>query len=83
MLGIQVVRRSDRDRLVFDPEINDREKAWQFALFRPSNGHLLALALRRGAGGDLPVLVREVLPLTDEVQVRVLPQIAATVPRQN
>ncbi|MEE8138003.1 MAG: 4'-phosphopantetheinyl transferase superfamily protein [Thermoanaerobaculia bacterium] len=64
----------------FDPGLQDREGDWQFALFEPSGKHVLALAIRRGAGEDLRIRVREVVPLTGEVRIRELPPVAATKP---
>ena len=64
--------------VAFEAELDDREGDWQFALFRASEKHMLAVALRTGGGRDRPIVVREVLPLTDDVRVRNLQVLAAT-----
>jgi len=43
----------------FDPELHDDPADWQFALFRPTDEHVLAIGVRRGPGPDLLVGVRQ------------------------
>jgi 4'-phosphopantetheinyl transferase len=42
----------------FDPGLGDDPGAWQFELFRPTNNHLMALAVRRGSGLDLHIRIQ-------------------------
>ena len=50
--------------VAFNPELEDREEEWQFQLFRASDVHLLATAIRRGAQPD-PELVAHRVTLAD------------------
>jgi 4'-phosphopantetheinyl transferase len=50
-------------RVAFDAEIEDDEREWQFALFRPTASHVIAVGVRRGRGPDLSVRVRRTIPL--------------------
>lgn len=52
----------DRVRIGFAPELDDEPAIWQFARLRPSARHQLAVAVRRGVGADLALVVREVMP---------------------
>lgn len=52
-------------RIAFAPELEDTAEDWQFELFRPDPGHLLALGLRRGPGADCRVTLFESLPHAD------------------
>lgn len=53
---------AERIGIGFDPRLNDRPERWQFALFRPSPRHLLAVGVRRPGQSDLPIVIREVVP---------------------
>jgi 4'-phosphopantetheinyl transferase len=48
----------------FAPEITDDPQTWQLERFRPTERHRIALAVRRAAGLDLRVVLRE-FPLAD------------------
>jgi 4'-phosphopantetheinyl transferase len=50
-------------RVTFDPRLNDDPTTWQFARFRVSTRHPIAVAVRRGHEADLGISVREVIPL--------------------
>jgi 4'-phosphopantetheinyl transferase len=50
-------------RISFTGTIADDPTTWQFAQFRPSERHKLAVAVRRATGHDLTFLVRETIPL--------------------
>ncbi len=63
-------------QITFDPELGDREAEWQFALYRPTEQHRLAVAIRRGQGTNCPIRLRQVEPLTDDFQEIDLPLIA-------
>jgi 4'-phosphopantetheinyl transferase len=52
-------------RVAFDAELDDDARAWQFALFRPTTSHVMAVGVRRGRGPDLSVRVRRTVPLRD------------------
>ena len=52
-------------RVAFDVEIEDDPREWQFALFRPTASHVMAVGVRRGRGPDLSVRVRQTVPLRD------------------
>lgn len=52
-----------RVRIAFAAGLDDDPSAWQFALLRPGEAHVLALAVRRGAGADLPLRIAPMLPL--------------------
>jgi 4'-phosphopantetheinyl transferase len=52
-------------RIEFAPELHDDPATWQFAQFWPTREHRLAVAVRR-SGGDLPILVTEVVPESAE-----------------
>ncbi len=45
----------------FEPELDDDAASWQFAQFRPTSEHRLAVAVRR-QGSDLPITVKQVVP---------------------
>jgi 4'-phosphopantetheinyl transferase len=56
----------DHDRPItisFDPRLDDDPHAWQFDRYRPSERHMMALAIRRGIGPDMRIDVRETEPL--------------------
>jgi len=48
--------------ITFDARLGDDPQSWQFELYRPSDRHVLALGVRKGAGGDLTVRVESTLP---------------------
>jgi 4'-phosphopantetheinyl transferase len=50
-------------RISFDPSSEDRPEEWQFLQLRPTDRHLLAIAIRRTVGGDSAVEVHRELPL--------------------
>lgn len=50
-------------RISFSPGVEDSPRRWQFALLRPTPGHLLALGVRRPGRGEVAVTLRETLPL--------------------
>ncbi len=50
----------------FEPEVGDREREWQLALYQPSPLHYLAAAIRRGDAPDLEIVVRQSTPLATE-----------------
>jgi len=66
----------------FDTTLEDREDDWQFEVLRPLRNHLLAAAIRRGRvpdnRRDLPIVVRNVVPLVEEANVQALPVVAST-----
>jgi 4'-phosphopantetheinyl transferase len=47
----------------FDPRLDDDAEAWQFALYRPSERHVMAAALRRGRDAPIVIELRETVPL--------------------
>jgi 4'-phosphopantetheinyl transferase len=47
----------------FAPNLKDDPRAWQFDRYRPSERHMMALAIRRGVGPDMRIDVRETVPL--------------------
>jgi len=49
-------------RISFDPDLEDDPHSWRFELFRSSPEHLMAAAVRRGAGDDALFRVRETIP---------------------
>jgi 4'-phosphopantetheinyl transferase len=49
-------------RVAFAPAVRDDARAWQFALFRPTTRHVLALAVRTGAGPPCAIGVRHARP---------------------
>jgi 4'-phosphopantetheinyl transferase len=50
-------------RISFDPRLDDDADAWQLASMRPSERHLLALAIRRKGEDDLTIVTKRVVPL--------------------
>lgn len=50
-------------RISFDPALDDDPASWQFELWRPTERHMVSLAIRRRGEPDLPVTLREVVPL--------------------
>jgi 4'-phosphopantetheinyl transferase len=48
---------TDSPTVAFAPELDDDPASWQFALFRPTDSHRLAVAVRRH-GADLPIVIR-------------------------
>lgn len=50
--------------MAFEPPIEDDPRHWQFALWRPDEGHQGALALRRGPGSDRALVFRRALAAT-------------------
>jgi 4'-phosphopantetheinyl transferase len=53
-------------RIAFDPRLDDDAATWQFAQVDLSPEHRTAVAVRRGSGPDLRLVVRETVPLADE-----------------
>jgi len=53
-----------RARISFDPRLEDQPQSWQFAQFRPTARHMVALAIRRGADPDLHIRLKQTVPLT-------------------
>ena len=47
---------TDAPTVAFAPELDDDPASWQFRMFRPTDHHRLAVAVRR-RGADLPILV--------------------------
>ena len=47
----------------FGPGIKDDPQSWQFDRYRPSERHMMALAIRRGIGPDMRIDLRETVPL--------------------
>lgn len=59
----------------FDPELEDREADWQFALYEASPSHMLAAGIRRAQLDDRRLVVRRSTPLgtgAEEVSLRPL-----------
>jgi len=52
-------------RIAFDPRLGDDAATWQFERYGLTARHKTAVAIRRGVGPDLPVVVRETVPLRD------------------
>ncbi|MFT3765982.1 MAG: 4'-phosphopantetheinyl transferase superfamily protein [Minicystis sp.] len=52
-------------RIAFDPRLGDDEAAWQFEQLSISPEHRTAVAVRRGYGPDLRVVVKRTVPLLD------------------
>ncbi len=52
-------------RIAFDPRLGDDAATWQFERYTLTARHKTAVAIRRGVGPDLPVVVRETVPLRD------------------
>lgn len=52
-------------RIAFDPRLGDDAATWQFAQVDLSPQHRAAAAVRRGAGPDLRMVVRETVPLVE------------------
>jgi 4'-phosphopantetheinyl transferase len=50
-------------RLRFGPGFDDDPDAWQLALHRPTERHVLAVAVRRAADPDLAIALHECVPL--------------------
>ncbi|MBM4258887.1 MAG: 4'-phosphopantetheinyl transferase superfamily protein [Deltaproteobacteria bacterium] len=50
-------------RIFFDPRMQDNPRSWQFAQLQVSDGHLIAIAVRRSNEPDLSILVKETIPL--------------------
>ena len=46
----------------FDPRLGDDPERWQFALYRPTGGHVLAVALERESGPACEVELCQVSP---------------------
>ena len=66
--------------LELDPELGDRASDWQLALYRPSPGHYLAAAVRRGAASDRELVVRRSTPLANETRVVAPERLATSAP---
>lgn len=52
-----------RIAIAFDPQLDDDAEDWQFALYRPTDRHRLAVGVRRGRAPDLRIELREIIPL--------------------
>jgi 4'-phosphopantetheinyl transferase len=52
-------------QISFDPRLDDDPSIWQFARFRPTERHRMAVCVRRGSGPDLRIIVRNTVPLAD------------------
>jgi 4'-phosphopantetheinyl transferase len=52
-------------RISFDPRLTDEPAHWQFVQLRPTPRHQVAVALGRGAGPDLPLVSRWIIPGRD------------------
>jgi 4'-phosphopantetheinyl transferase len=50
-------------RISFDSRLEDDPSNWQFAQLRPTQRHLMAVALRRGAESDLDIQMKQTVPL--------------------
>lgn len=59
----------DQIAVRFEPEVEDREIEWQFALWQASRNHYLAAALRRGETSDLDWVVRKATPLAEDAEL--------------
>jgi 4'-phosphopantetheinyl transferase len=58
-----VLEESAPIRVAFATGFDDDPSAWQFALFRPDAGHVLAVAVRRGLGSELGIRLHDAVPL--------------------
>lgn len=56
-------------RIAFDPRLPDRPETWQFEQLRPTERHLISLAIRRESEPDLRVVVRRTVPLLPAAEV--------------
>lgn len=54
-----------RIAIAFAAVVNDDPAHWQFAACRPGEHHAMAVAVRRGAGPDFSIRMREVAPKPD------------------
>src|SRR5262249_22736299 len=48
--------------IAFDPALEDDAAEWQFAQFRPTERHLVSIAIRRGSGPDHGLAIANTLP---------------------
>ena len=55
--------------ITFDPRLEDDPTSWQFEQLRPTETHLVSLAIRRRDEPDVRVVVRRVTPLLPEADV--------------
>ncbi len=62
----------------FDPKLEDSSQDWQFELFRPSQKHLLAVAVRRRRGLGRRVVARRMEPPLEGVRRVALRRLAAS-----
>jgi 4'-phosphopantetheinyl transferase len=53
-------------RIAFDPLLDDDADAWQLATMRPTERHMLAVAIRRKDEPDLDIVTRRVVPLRED-----------------
>ena len=58
------LQRDASPTIEFDPELDDDPATWQFAQFRPTSAHRMAVAVRR-MGADVPIVVSDVVPEVD------------------
>ena len=56
-------------RIAFDPRLVDDPATWQFAQLRPTDRHLISVAVRRSGEPDLRFVVRRTIPLRPEADV--------------
>jgi 4'-phosphopantetheinyl transferase len=54
-------------RISFDSRLGDEPDSWQFAQFRPTSRHVIAVAIRRGVDSDLTIQLRQTVPLGGRV----------------
>ncbi len=50
-------------RISFDARLEDDPATWQFAQYRPTERHKMAVGVQRGTGPDLGIVVRKTVPL--------------------
>jgi 4'-phosphopantetheinyl transferase len=65
-------------RVAFDPELQDDPLTWQLALFRATDRHTAALAVRRGDAPPLAVQIRRVIPNRGERGMQDLVELASS-----
>lgn len=67
---------SETVSIEFDPDMGDRTRDWQLALWQASPEHYLAAALKRPDTSDRKWVVRRATPLGNDAQVVELPKLA-------
>ncbi len=73
--------RSGTVAIRFEPQVGDRERDWQLALYQASPRHYLAVAIRRGEEPDRKIVVRRSTPLATDTEEIALARLAASAPR--